>query len=255
MRRPHVTIWQLMATVAVAAVLLWGGTLARDYFWPPPAPPLLPITAPELPEGLWFPYPGSADRPAVYFNMDEAAKGIRPPRTIVFRLDRAKRRWVRDYKSEELGRKASARWAASQPASGEAGRSVSRPPPSRALSALQQPPIPEPELPDGEWLADPPSPSTADMRIWTRADDVLCNIHPPRKVIFRLDRSKRLWVRDYTEEAPLRKPPVRTGPNIPPSPGRSVPHGSGQNRPKRHGNLPVQGPLVPDDAPARPSLH
>ena len=126
MRRPRITIWQLMATVAVAAVLLWGGTLARDYFFPPPAPPL--------------------------------------------------------------------------------------------------PPIPEPVLPDGEWLEDPPSPGTADMRIWTRADDVLCNIDSPRRrrVVFRLDRSKRLWVRDYKAEALLRKPPAQPTPSAVRTPGGSA---------------------------------
>ncbi len=95
MRRLRFSIRQLIIAVAVAALVLWGGRLARDHFWPPPPPP---IPAPELPEGLWFPYPNppsTIDR-RIYFNMDDSANKIHPPRTIVFVLDRAKRRWVRE---------------------------------------------------------------------------------------------------------------------------------------------------------------
>lgn len=102
-RRPHIALWQLMATVAVAAVLLWGGALVRDHFWPPPQPPSPPIPDPEFPAGLWYPtssFFGGTMK--TYFNMDDLAKNIRPPRSVVFRLDRAKRRWVRDYREEEL---------------------------------------------------------------------------------------------------------------------------------------------------------
>ena len=223
MRRPHVTIWQLMATVAVAAVLLWGGTLARDYFFPPPAPPLLPIPEPDIPAGYLLPDPGHADWPKVYTNMDDVANKIFPRRRLVFRLDLKKRRWVRDHKYEELlmhppahrGRDVTPRPRAAGPASTS---------PKSTGGSPRQPPIPEPVLPDGEWLEDPPSPGTADMRIWTRADDVLCNIDSPRRrrVVFRLDRSKRLWVRDYKAEALLRKPPDRRPPTEVPTPGGSA---------------------------------
>jgi hypothetical protein len=86
----------------MSAIVLWGGMLARDYFWPRAQPPTGPILDPELPEGFWLPDPGHASWPSVYTNMDDVAKKIYPRRRLVFNLDKSKRRWVRDYKAEEL---------------------------------------------------------------------------------------------------------------------------------------------------------
>jgi hypothetical protein len=102
MRRLRFTLAQIMGLVAVAGLILWAGILAQDFFRPPCQLPLMPISEPELPDGQWFPAPFIAMDMMVYQNLDDLAKNIRPPRTIVFCLDTTKRRWVRNYKAEEL---------------------------------------------------------------------------------------------------------------------------------------------------------
>jgi hypothetical protein len=72
MRRVRFKMRQMMLAILALGMMCGGGELARRHIWS--------AKEPEPPEWPWFPGPMNHFE-VTYVNMDDVAKGIKPPRT------------------------------------------------------------------------------------------------------------------------------------------------------------------------------